>query len=173
MRTHRQTVTVIGACALAAAVAACGSSGPSHPSTSPTTPSATSTSTSTTSGSTSAAITAIKTNWTKFFNFKTATSNQVALLQNGSDFTSAINGMKGNPIASGANAKVLSVTNVTPTTATVKYDVLLGTAMALPNQTGTAVYEDGTWKVGDASLCGLLGLELKKSQLPPACSSAG
>jgi hypothetical protein len=172
MRTHRQTVTVIGACALAAAVAACGSSGPSHPSTSPTTSSAPS-ATSTTSGSTSAAITAIKTNWTTFFNFKTATSNQVALLQNGSDFTSAINGMKGNPIASGANAKVLSVTNVTPTTATVKYDVLLGTAMALPNQTGTAVYEDGTWKVGDASLCGLLGLELKKSQLPPACSSAG
>ncbi len=169
MRTHRQTATVIGACALAATLAACGSSGPSHPSTSPKTPSASST----TSTSTSAAISAIKTNWTTFFDFKTATSNQVALLQNGSDFTNAINGMKSNPIASGANAKVLSVTNVTPTTATVKYNVLLGTAVALPNQTGMAVYEDGTWKVGDASLCGLLGLELKKSQLPSACSSAG
>jgi hypothetical protein len=170
MRTHRQSVTVIGACALAAVLAACGSSGPSHPSTpAPTSPAATST----TSGSTSAATAAIKANWTTFFNFKTATSKQVALLQNGSDFTSAINGMKSNPIASGANAQVLSVTNVTPSTATVKYNVLLGTAVALPNQTGTAVYEDGTWKVGDASLCGLLGLELKKSQLPPACSSAG
>jgi len=164
-------VAVIGGCALAAAVAACGGSAPSssHTSTPKPTPSATST----TSTSTSASITAIKTNWTTFFNFKTPTSQQVALLENGSDFTSAINGMKSNPIASGANAKVLSVTNVTPTTATVKYNVLLGTAVALPNQTGTAVYQDGTWKVGDASLCGLLGLELKKSELPPACSSAG
>jgi hypothetical protein len=169
MRTHRQMATVIGACALAAAVAACGSSGPSHPSTPATTPSASNT----TSSSTSSATAAIKTNWTTFFNFKTATSKQVALLLNGSDFTSAINGMKSNPIASGANAQVLSVTNVTPTTATVKYNVLLGTAVALPNQTGTAVFEDGTWKVGDASLCGLLGLELKKADLPPACSSAG
>jgi hypothetical protein len=173
MRTHRQTVTVIGACALAAALAACGSSGkPSGSNT--TTPAATTpSSTSTTSPSTAASIAAIKTNWTTFFDFQTATSKQVSLLQDGSAFTSAINGMKGNPIASGANAKVLSVTNVTPTMATVKYDVLLGTAVALPNQTGTAVYEDGTWKVGDGSLCGLLGLELKKSQLPPACSSAG
>ena len=172
MRTHRQMATVLGACALAATAAACGSSGPSHPSTPTTTPSATNT-TSSSSPSTSAASAAIKANWTTFFNFKTPTSKQVALLQNGSDFTNAINGMKSNPIASGANAKVLSVTNVTPTTATVKYNVLLGTAVALPNQTGTAVYEDGTWKVGDASLCGLLGLELKKSELPPACSSAG
>jgi hypothetical protein len=80
--------------------------------------------------------------------------------------------MKGNPLADGANAKVLSVSNVTATQATVKYDVLLGTTVALPNQTGTAVFQDGTWKVGDGSLCGLLSLELKKSQLPAACSSA-
>lgn len=174
MRTHRQTVTVIGACALAAVLAACGSSGKPPSSSNTTTPAAaTPSSTSTTSSSTAASIAAIKTNWTTFFDFHTATSKQVALLQNGSDFTTAINGMKGNPIASGANAKVLSVTNVTPTAATVKYDVLLGTAVALPNQTGMAVYQDGTWKVGDGSLCGLLGLELKKSELPAACSSAG
>jgi hypothetical protein len=173
MRTHRQTVTVIGACALAAAIAACGSSG-KPPSSNTTTPAATTpSSSSTTSSSTVASTAAIKTNWTTFFDFKTATSKQVALLENGSDFTGAINTMKGNPIASGANAKVLSVTNVTPSTATVKYDVLLGTAVALPNQTGTAVYQDGTWKVGDASLCGLLKLGLAKSQVPAACSSAG
>jgi hypothetical protein len=169
MRTHRQSVTVIGACALAAVLAACGSSGPSHPSTPATTPSANNT----TSSSASAATSAIKANWTTFFDFKTATSKQVALLENGSDFTGAINTMKGNPIASGAHAQVLSVTNVTPSTATVKYNVLLGTAVALPNQTGQAVYQDGTWKVGDSSLCGLLKLGLAKSQVPAACSSAG
>lgn len=179
MKTHRQTLKIIGAgLVAAAATAACGSSGPSSSSNSPTSapattqPTATPSATSMTSGTASGDTAAIKANWTTFFNFKSPTSKQVALLQNGSQFTSAINNMKGNPLADGANAKVLSVSNVTATQATVKYDVLLGTTVALPNQTGTAVYQDGTWKVGDGSLCGLLSLELKKSQLPAACSSA-
>jgi hypothetical protein len=178
MKTHRQTLKIVGAgLVAAAATAACGSSGPSSSSNSPTsapavTPSATPGASSTTSGSASGDTAAIKANWTTFFNFKSPTSKQVALLQNGSQFTSAINNMKSNPLAAGANAKVLSVSNVTATQATVKYDVLLGTTVALPNQTGTAVLQNGTWKVGDGSLCGLLSLELKKSQLPAACSSA-
>jgi|HubBroStandDraft_5_1064220.scaffolds.fasta_scaffold17666_3 hypothetical protein len=178
MKTHRQTLKILGACAVAVAAAACGSSGPSSsnsPTGAPATtqPTVTPSATSTTTGSASGDTAAIKANWTKFFDFKTATSQQVALLQNGSQFTSAINNMKSSPLAAGANAKVLSVSNVTATQATVKYDVLLGTTVALPNQTGTAVFQDGTWKVGDGSLCGLLSLELKKSQLPAACSSAG
>jgi hypothetical protein len=177
MKTHRQTLKILGACAVAVAAAACGSSGPSSsnsPTGAPATtqPTVTPSATSTTTGSASGDTAAIKANWTKFFDFKTATSQQVALLQNGSQFTSAINNMKSSPLAAGANAKVLSVSNVTATQATVKYDVLLGTTVALPNQTGTAVFQDGTWKVGDGSLCGLLSLELKKSQLPAACSSA-
>jgi hypothetical protein len=179
MKTQRQTLKIIGACAVAVAAAACGSSGPSSSSNSPTgapattQPTATPSATSPTTGTASGATTAIKANWTTFFDFKTATAKQVALLQNGSQFTSAINNMKSSPLAAGANARVLSVSNVTATQATVKYDVLLGTTVALPNQTGTAVFQDGTWKVGDGSLCGLLSLELKKSQLPAACSSAG
>jgi len=54
----------------------------------------------------------------------------------------------------------------------VKYDILLGTTPALTDQTGTAVYQDGTWKVGDSSLCSLLTLEGVKP-LPAACASAG
>ncbi len=64
------------------------------------------------------------------------------------------------------------MTNVTASQATVKYDILLGTTPALTNQTGTAVFQGGTWKVGDGSFCGLLKLEGLKS-LPPACASAG
>ncbi len=179
MKTHRQTLKILGAGLVAVAAAACGSSGTPPSSNSPTSapattqPTATPSATSTTSGTASGDTAAIKANWTKFFDFQTATSQQVALLQNGSQFTSAINNMKSSPLAAGANAKVLSVSNVTATQATVKYDVLLGTTVALPNQTGTAVFQDGTWKVGDGSLCGLLSLELKKSQLPAACSSAG
>jgi hypothetical protein len=51
----------------------------------------------------------------------------------------------------------------------VKYDLVVG-GSKVP-MTGTAVYEDGTWKVGASTFCGLLTLEgLKK--MPAACSSA-
>jgi hypothetical protein len=45
----------------------------------------------------------------------------------------------------------------------------------LPNQTGTAVNQGGTWKVGVASFCGLLTLENNgnTAKLPAACKSAG
>ena len=40
---------------------------------------------------------------------------------------------------------------------------------------GVAVLQGGTWKVGDASFCGLLTLENggRASGLPAACHSAG
>ena len=45
------------------------------------------------------------------------------------------------------------------TSATVSYNITLGGATALSNQTGTAVYQDGIWKVGDVSFCSLIKLE--------------
>ena len=44
--------------------------------------------------------------------------------------------------------------------------------VAAAGQTGTAVYQNGVWKVGDASLCGLLKL-VPGGSVPAACSSAG
>ena len=174
MKTHRQTLTMLGAAALALTAAACGGSGtPGSSNTTTTTPpAATPSATSPTSSTGASATGAITANWVAFFNFKTPTAHRVALLENGSQFASIIQGQAGQGLASTANAKVLSVTNVTATQATVKYDILLGTTPALTNQTGTAVYQDGTWKVGDGSFCGLLTLEALKT-LPAACSSAG
>lgn len=176
MKTHRQALKILGASVVAVAAAACGNSGgtPSSSNTSSTstpaaTPSATTGTSSSACGSASSAITA---NWTAFFNFKTPTAKRIALLENGSQFSSIIKGQAGQGLASTANAKVLSVSNVTASQATVKYNILLGTTPALTNQTGTAVFQDGTWKVGDGSFCGLLKLEGLKP-LPPACSSAG
>ena len=57
------------------------------------------------------------------------------------------------------------------TQATVTYDIYLGGKPALSNQTGTAAYQDGTWKVGDGSFCRLLALE-NGGKAPPVCSSA-
>jgi hypothetical protein len=78
-------------------------------------------------------------------------------------------------LAAQAKAKVLTVTNVTATQATVKYNILLGGTPVLKNQIGTAVNQNGTWKVGVASFCGLLTLENggKTSGLPAPCKSAG
>jgi hypothetical protein len=64
---------------------------------------------------------------------------------------------------------------VSPTQAKVTYSILIGGSPALSNQTGTAVLQGGTWKVGLASFCGLLALENggKTSGLPSVCRSAG
>ncbi len=64
---------------------------------------------------------------------------------------------------------------VSPSQAKVTYSILLGGQPVLSGRTGVAVKQDGTWKVGVASFCGLLTVENngKTSGLPAACSSAG
>ena len=96
----------------------------------------------------------------------------MALLQNGSVFSSAINALSKLPLASGIGAKVTGVTVTSATSATVTYNLVSGSSTLLTGQKGTAVYQDGTWKVGDASLCGLFKL-MPGGTLPAACSSAG
>ncbi len=102
----------------------------------------------------------------------------MALLQNGQLFQSLIAAQAKSTIASSAAAKVTKVSNVTSSQAAVTYSITVGGTPALSNQKGVAVYDGGTWKVGDASFCGLLGLEkssglVKLSALPAACKSAG
>jgi hypothetical protein len=80
--------------------------------------------------------------------------------------------MAGSSLAQGASASVQSVTLTSPTQATVHYSILVGGAPALPNQKGTAVYENGTWKVGLGSFCSLLTLQ-NNGKAPAGCPSAG
>jgi hypothetical protein len=165
------------ALALALAVAACSSSSSSSSSSASSSSApassapASSAPASSASGS-SAAVAEITANWEKFFNFGTPTSERVALLQNGSAFSSAISALSKIPLASGIGAKVTSVTVNSATSATVNYNLVSGSSTLLGGQTGTAVYEDGTWKVGDASLCGLFKL-VPGGTVPSACSSVG
>jgi hypothetical protein len=174
MNSHRYLAHLAGACAaaaLAATVAACGSSSPSASSSSAPASSAPAASAST---SMSAGTTAITTDWEAFFNAKTPTSKRVALLQDGSQFASVIKAQAGSGLAALATAKVTHVTVNSPTQATVTYEILVSGTPELKNQTGTAVLQNGTWKVGVASFCGLLTLENsgKTSGLPAACKSA-
>ena len=112
----------------------------------------------------------ITTNWEKFFNASTPLSQRVALLQNGSSFSSAIDSFSKLPLANGIGAKVTGVTVTSATMATVTYSIVSGSTTLLGGQTGTAVYQDGTWKVGDASLCNLFKL-IPGGSVPAACSS--
>jgi len=150
--------------ALALAVAACGSSSSSSSSSASSAPAS-----SALASGNSAATAQITANWEKFFNASTPTSERVALLQNGAAFAVAISGL--SHLVSGLGATVTSVTVTSPTSATVKYNLTASGSTLLSGQTGTAVYENGTWKVGDASLCGLLKL-VPGGSTPAACSSA-
>ena len=125
--------------------------------------------------SSSGAASTIAANWATFFNAKTPVAKRVSLLQDGQTFQSIIKSQAGSGLAASATAKVTKVTMVSSTQAKVTYSILIGGQSALANQAGVAVLQDGTWKVGLASFCGLLALENggKTSGLPAACKSAG
>jgi len=173
MKAHRTLQLLVLVGVLGVGIAACGSSnnsGASSSSTSAPATSAPATSASAApSGSAAALITA---NWEKFFNAKTPVATRVALLQNGPTFESVIKAQAGSGLAATASAKVSKVIMTSSKQATVKYSILISGATALANQSGVAVYQDGTWKVGLASFCGLLTLE-NSGKTPSVCKSAG
>jgi hypothetical protein len=102
-------------------------------------------------------------------------AKRISLLQDGQEFASVIKSQASSSLASQASAKVIKVTVVSATRATVIYSILESGKTVLAKQTGVAVYQDGTWKVGIASFCRLLTLENggKTSSLPAACKVAG
>jgi hypothetical protein len=164
--------------ALAATMAACSSStssaagpGSSAPPSSSAPGSAAASSPGT--GSTADAAAQIKANWEKFFDASTPVTEKVKLLQNGAALESAITAFANFPLANGIGAKVTNVTVNSATKAAVTYNLTSSSGGALlSGQKGVAVYQDGTWKVGDASLCGLFRL-IPGGTVPSACNSAG
>jgi hypothetical protein len=172
MSPHRRIPHVLGGCALvalAATVAACGSSSPSSSST--TKPPAASSSQPSSSGK---AVSQITANWEAFFSPSSSVAKRVSLLQDGPQVQSAVQSLLGSSFASQASAKVTKVTLTSPTQATVIYTILLSGTPELKNQKGTAVYENGTWKVGVSSFCSLAALANggKTTGLPSACQSS-
>jgi hypothetical protein len=108
-----------------------------------------------------AATQAIETNWAKFFSAQTPVPQRIALLQNGSEFAPVITAQANSRLAKLASAKVTHVTLTGTSQASVVYSILVGgsSKAGLPGLTGVAIYENGVWKVGDTSFCGLLKLE--------------
>jgi hypothetical protein len=169
MVAPRKIQQILLACALAAGVAACSSSSNNSGSGATSAPAS---SAPASSGGGSAAAAQIATNWTTFFDAKTPVAKRVALLQDGQKFATIIKSQAGGGLAASATAKVTKVTVQSPNQAKVTYSILIGGSPALANQTGVAVKEGGTWKVGLASFCGLLTLE-NNGTAPSACKTAG
>ncbi len=174
MRSHllpRQMILApVLSLVLAAAMAGCSSSSSSS-SVSHTASAAASTA-SASAASTASAVAQIRADWEAFFSGTTPAAKKIALLQNGQKYAAIIQAQAASGLAQSASAKVTAVHVISATQATVTYDIFLGGNPALSNQTGMAVYQDGTWKVGDASFCQLLALE-NGGKAPAACSSAG
>jgi len=171
MRSHllaRRIAAPALGLALALSMAACSSSGSSTtaspssappssaPASSPAAGSSPTAGSTAASGNATALVTA---NWVAFFDGKTSAAKKISLLENGQKFASIINAQAGSGIAASAGAKVHAVMVNSPAQATVHYDITLNGTTALGNQTGTAVYQDGKWKVGDVSFCQLLKIE--------------
>ena len=165
--------------ALAATMAACSSSSRSSAAGAPSSAAsaasapASSAASSPGTGSTADAAAQIKANWEKFFDASTPVTEKVKLLQNGAALESAIKAFANFPLANGIGAKVTNVTVSSATKAAVTYNLTSSDGSALlSNQKGVSVYQDGTWKVGDESLCGLFRL-IPGGTVPSACNSAG
>ena len=124
-------------------------------------------STDTTTSDTAAAQAQIKSAYQKFFSGQTPVSARVAVLQNGPRFKALVTSFANNPLAKNVKVTVSSVTLQGANNAKVVYTVKLGSA-GLPKQTGTAVLQGGTWKVGFASLCKLVALQ---GSTPSVCKS--
>lgn len=135
------------------------SSSPSTATTSsPSSPTESESSTGSAPADAAAATAQIKQNWHTFFDPKTPIADKEKYLQNGQALAPLLSGFAADPRVGQVSAAVSKVTFTSPTTATVTYALSLQGSVVEPNATGKAVLQDGTWKVADSTLCGLIAL---------------
>jgi hypothetical protein len=107
-----------------------------------------------------------------FFNGKTPAATRIALVQDGQKFAAVLKAQQSSAQNQSAGASVQKVTLTSATQAAVVYTILLNGTPVLAGQKGTAVFENGTWKVSLTSFCGLLMLESGGKPVT-GCPSAG
>ncbi|WP_326583834.1 hypothetical protein OG889_35640 [Streptomyces sp. NBC_00481] len=107
---------------------------------------------------TAAAEKQIKENWKTFFDPATSTKEKQAVLENGDEMGPVLAAFSGDERGGQVEAEVQKVVFTSATDADVTYTLLLEGATALPDAAGTAVEQDGTWKVSVKTLCGLVAL---------------
>jgi hypothetical protein len=95
-------------------------------------------------------------NWEAFFAGATPAPDKVALLENGDAHRAELAEWAANPAAAGVSVQVTDVKINADGTADVTFDVVSGGATVIKGETGTAVLEDGSWKVSESSFAGML-----------------
>ncbi|MEU4085389.1 hypothetical protein [Streptomyces aureus] len=158
-RGHVRALAAGAVLVLAAALTACSDNGGGG-SASPT-PSAehtTSVPSATAPADPAAAQKEIKQNWEKFFDPSVSTQEKQALLENGDQLAPVLQGFNGDQRGQETKATVEKIEFTSPTRADVTYTLTVKGATALPNASGTAVQQNGTWKVSVNTLCALVHL---------------
>ncbi|MEU7060838.1 hypothetical protein [Streptomyces sp. NPDC046197] len=105
-----------------------------------------------------AATNEIKRNWQRFFDPAISTKDKQAVLENGDAMAPVLRAFGGDQRGGQVQAHVTKVEFSSPTDADVTYTLTLKGATALPDAKGTAVAQNGTWKVSDKTLCALVQL---------------
>ncbi|MFF4589339.1 hypothetical protein [Streptomyces sp. NPDC001388] len=100
----------------------------------------------------------VRQNWQKFFDPATSTEDKQAVLENGERMGPVLQAFGGDRRGGQVAAEVEKVEFTGPTEATVTYTLTLDGTTALPNASGKAVLQDGTWKVSGTTLCALVEL---------------
>lgn len=155
---------------VAAALAGCTSSSGNAPSptAAPTTPPATSTPAGTASTPPPATQRAIAHAFEVFFNTNTSLADSIKVLQHGPAFRQALIKESNSPSANKITAKVRRVTLSNPNVANVTYSLYSAGSPLLPSSAGSAVRENGRWKVAARTFCALLAIE---GGAPAACKN--
>lgn len=107
----------------------------------------------------------IRQNWEKFFDPQTPVDEKKKLLQNGELLGPVLEVFSGDNRAGQVKAQVTGIAFTSPTEADVTFTLTLKGATALPDASGVAVDDDGTWKVSAKSLCALV--QLSGDESPP------
>ncbi|MER6347420.1 hypothetical protein ACWC10_31810 [Streptomyces sp. NPDC001595] len=119
---------------------------------------------------TAAAEQEIERNWETFFDPATPLEEKQTYLENGDRMAPVLQAFSGDARVGQVRAEVGEVEFTSATEASVTYALTLNGATAVPDASGTAVEQDGTWKVSVKSLCGLLALSRTGDASPlPGC----
>ncbi|MDQ0747417.1 hypothetical protein QF034_001648 [Streptomyces africanus] len=113
-----------------------------------------------------AAETEIRQNWQKFFDPKTSTEDKQAVLENGDRMGPVLKAFSGDERGGQVQAKVTGIEFTSATEADVTYTLTLKGATVLPDASGTAVEQNGTWKLSAKTLCALVQLSGNASPVP-------
>ncbi|WP_329534817.1 hypothetical protein OG568_38095 [Streptomyces sp. NBC_01450] len=169
-RDNGRGVAALVVLVLAGALTACGDSSGGGSSSPPPTPTVERSSSAPPSPTDPAAAERqVRQNWEKFFSPSVPVKDKLSYLENGDRMTAVVQGFSGDKRGQQVAAHVQKVVFTSPAEAEVTYALTLKGATALPNAAGTAVFENGTWKVSDNTLCALVALSGDGSATPAGC----